>query len=808
MAEIQKYQNQIAYTEGSKLVNGEEYKDYSTIFTASSNLARNVTNSLVGQEAKKQGEMAGLNPGYQSINEIGYASKVFNQAALSANRLNNSATGFETLTTLYQNYKNNVDEKSVLDYENKATELVKGIVDTTPIENKLYVRNVLTHDFLKNKNSLLTDLRARQKQDALVNLTQSFDENTNKMENSAASGDLHLASVLRANLTNSLGSAYNAGILSGTGYANKVDAINKKFYTYDALGRYQNLLNDPNKSVEQKVGEARKYEESLLNNSQTNSLLNPVQKHSLQIQMKSIFNNFSQDLGVSAKNANYELQQLKKQAFDNGQVDSAKWDLLQNILPPEKIQQSQSYFDYATAAHNELNLYTNANPLQMQELRQTASANLANIDYSQNGSIEQQKVLSETIKRMDEIAKTKYLDPVSLISKDPGYLAVVNANRIDPVNNPETNKLKYMVAKQMEWGLDQNQLSVGSKKFSALQAKQINSMEPIDAVNSLNQLKGQIGDPFLFNVKLRDLKRNGLKNDYSIALAMNQNPETNQFTEDFVSSISLPNTDIKKQLSDKNLKYNDVQYQVEGALRDELSNFEAQGINKVETVSQLLGPATKYASYQILTGENSRISKAAQTAVDRIVSNQYHKIGYNSSQVLVPKFDYYGNKINPSDTQAILKIQMEKMLNSELAIPQTKDKELNQIAMQNYKNNILGLGRWQQDGDTRMVYMDVHNRPVKIKTPEGYKPMTVDFTDLGNPQSKLYDELNAEVSKLQIKGKENRDLAISRIINRSIDNPNSSIFSQELESAVNHFIPTKNINNDIEAAKSFLEKNK
>ena len=686
MPDLPEYQPNQQVTPGPLIDSAPIYQGYSKLADQIEETTRPFAQQLADKQAIDDATAAGSDPNFHTIPSIGEAARVYNAAGLAANKQELNTNLIKGLTSLKNSLTLDangnpipISHDTVNQFNAKNTAYLQGILSTTPIENRQFVKNKWAAMSTDIQSSFQKQLNKQYQNDASLNAYDSYNTSIGNLSVEAKNGNLNQAASeygqLVQNLNNNVQFGNMKPIVAARYKQQALQTMHLQTYSGNitrALNTYQGPYN-PQAMHEINAKRGQEVITQFQNDPEVQKAYNtPLKMHSAVTYLKQ---QLQQQLG-SQKVGQQQMALYKKaltdQVFSTGHVDPATNGLVTENMSPEQLNLWDEQLDFHRAAG-----------LKLRELQtapiQAVPKIAGDIMGPQNYNADKDPVGAELQKQAWQKLQSKVKQTVA--NRQYGYSVVDGSQaysegsaQIDqnPRMYPDPNLAKSQLAVSIQRanGYNEDQLEVRPKQDAIAADKYFNSLTPSAKINYVqNVLPTIVGkDPYIENLFLAQMQRESKDSQVSgyMLSAVARDPSTNVHAFD-VAQAQEHTTKEWADATAGGIDMTKLKTSVSTAMSPVTSIFLKQGMDP-KLIGNYQAPIENYAAYLMAT-QSMNMKSAVKKAANVMLLDHYQQDSMNGASYNIPVTDYSGQPIDKSQIHAMLHVTLENALKGNIKVP-------------------------------------------------------------------------------------------------------------------------------------------
>lgn len=652
---------------------------------------------------------------FRQISQTTAKDQAISQAAdLNANKLIAGADIAPNINRIFQDSTKTLNNDSINKFNAGVSGYSKGLMSTVSPANRPYILNMLSHQVSVASQRLIGQVDKRNNIQGFEQFDHTFNQFQNQMANAARSGDEPGALSFRGQAQQLAQDAVDNGLLTGVQFKNYLSNADEMLHKQTALGNFNKMLIK---------GQGEEGIRQFQASKSYDKVLSPIQKESVVQEMRRLLKEHTQNIELQQGTIEDTKKDLLLQARMSGQVDSNRMALVEEaeMNRPGVFTSFKRQVDLNKVQHQlvqrtdgmtlgEMQQFQNQllEPLSAEELAQPGAAQL---------SAMRQSAAHDVQNRQKELSN----DPALAIEHSATYQKQVKQFQKFGTGDLVAQKYKQMTQR----GVPESQQTPFDNATSSAMVSEIRTLGPEQGLQLLTRTKAQYGGKF--PGVLRGLVRNGLPEEFPMAIGLQNIPQSEPYLPDmleawtpgFKSTLgSQTNSAVSGQLSDL------MQPFVSSLNAASSANLKQQGAveQNVNQYAQLI--LMKKGFSQDNPPSSRDLENAANDAFTRVIGNRYSEITNNFR---VPA------TVDPAAVSLMNKNMEQKLATSDFKELQAANPLLSKgfIKAQDFKDRIL-TGHWVTTPDEQgMAWVDPLGRVMRLTNgqPFGYK-----FKDMNNPQ--------------------------------------------------------------------------
>lgn len=684
-------------------------------------------------EAIEQGGLAGAQPGFRPSDMGGEGARLFNEAALKANKFSVGADIGANTSRIFSDVTANLNGHQSLEEFNKLFGAYsENLLATVPKENLAFTKNMLVHQGQTAASKLNSKIQAQANRELFFQFNRNHDTYQNMASNAARNGDKKGAAYFSGLAQSQTEAGVEAGWLTARQGVQYDDAIQKEVHTQSALGQYESALRD---------GKGPKFIDSFLKNRSLDKTFSASEKDALVSKMEKVGRAELLKQGVDT----HTVTNLKNNLLFNAQngQPAAPEDLSRiEAFNPEEFDEFKNKLNLASQQGALVNSTDSMNTDQMI----TRAAELQNLPPAQIGAPN-----AFAIDKMRKAAATQIIQQAKELKTDPG--AVSQRSRVYQAaeerfkNDASSGVLnsQVLLAKRQELddvslniqrqrGVKTENLQVVPNSVAATDTRAINSMSFEGGLAQLS--KEQIRYGKNFNNYFESLVKHGLNMNTHIAIGLEGNTLSEGWLPEVREAFTTSPKDLASGVANRGFKSGDIKSDLNGnASWTRFSNTVwPVNSNNLKLTEQMKGSLTRLSELFLIKKTVNSIEDANQKAFDVLIGNRYSSI---ENTYRVPQ------GVDPGAVRLMITEKNEQLKSFPFKLLGTANPLLSKdFRRKTDFEDAIRLGSWVNNSDESGLYLvDKNGRTVRGPDDNRFE---FSFKDLSSP------DVLARLSKEQI----------------------------------------------------------
>jgi len=748
MADLPELQSNAQVTPGPLVDSSPIYQGYAKIANDIDDVTKPMAQQLRDNQVQQEATAAGSKENFKAIPSIGKAAQVYNQVGLAANKDAISTDIIQNLNKFQNDAINDygqVSDQSIKQYQANATAHFQGMMETIPMQNRTYAKNLWAAKSTLIQADLHKKYLGQLKLQHQANAYDNYQTNLGEVASANQQGNYKYALSLHGQNIASIRKNEQLGLITPLSAQRNIDSANQNYYLTKAIGSIQHVLNNPNQAD---IETANFMIDEFKNNPDVISTFkNPARLHAAQMQLQSIVKEYTNqenvnksDLARTAKaGIDYAIHTGKQSQDISEQINNS------NMSPEDKA----SYNNKSAMAENmgQLKLLvSNGSKNDAISALSKALELHSNLDYSNPLKAEDEKeVINNSLPLIKQAYKEKMTHPYNSIEFNPSFVQYaknITQNRSN-YSDPANTITQRAIDMQKQQGFKDNEIEVASSDTVQQWANNFEGASPAKQWEMIPQVEKIVGNnPEHLNLFFRQMKRENTNfNMQPLALmAIAQNSDTKAQT-------NFANTAFSKKPNDwlaaGGIKQSvpDLRNKVLNKMQSNISILKDNGVSDDE-LKPLVDNAVSIAAYNMYQN-NASADDSAKIGAKLMLNDQYNQDNILGTNFLVPKTDLKGHPIDPTTARYVLTSSLSHAVaNKDITVP--KYWEPGRIESVRRKTYIAGLVggniRVVNAGGSSFQFRDSNGG--LIKDSQG-NPLQVDYSDITNPNSDLVKQAQA-----------------------------------------------------------------
>lgn len=545
-------------------------------------------------------------------------------------------------------------QKALSDYDQKATDYGKGLLNETDPFNKAYVKNLLDYYSNEHRTPIIRDAVEQTKRVQQIDFIMRDNRATDDVLHAIQTSDPKLgdhqfdaATSLHTQQIQFLQQQAVLGNISPSAFDSAVKTYRKQFMREVLLKKYKDAVAE---------GKAPEFLKSLVESSIEG--FDENDKASVFLSINKINDQHLTELGLSMSGLNEQKKKDIKAIEDSGALPNVKLlDVVKQVQPAEaeKYRQEQ---EKAQTVWSIKQAAAQSTPAQIEELKKQ----LRPTDPNEPQYMDKLDMYNRAFNAVDKQRTDYYKDPMASDQDQPfiqklsrDYQLAEDAHAVgtpvknsalnEPIQKPWDSIIQHQQAMGLSiYGDKSNRVRLLTDAQAREKVAAIEQANPREKIALFNQLHQQYDGGIRYNLVIKQLADAGLNSKLQfLGLFQPDDPQA----QDIADAMTLPTKDMKDALTSKNKVWADsVDSGVNKGIYNDsgTSNFKSymkstaayaggkseDYLNSVQDVVQSL------AYHYLNIGKENTPEKAVARAQDTL-ANRYEYINIHDQIVNVPK---------------------------------------------------------------------------------------------------------------------------------------------------------------------------